>query len=67
MEFIQVISSVKNIISGVLSGFKILIEFVFQYIDFIPKIFDSLPYGLGGVILAVFSVSFVVVILKAIV
>lgn len=66
LEFIKFIATIKDLILNALIGLKILIEFVFEFLNFIPKIFNALPLNIGSLIVSVFTISFAIIIFKAV-
>ena len=66
MELIKFITTIKDLIINALIGLKILIEFIYELLNFIPQIFSALPLNIGSLIISVFTVSFAVIIFKAV-
>lgn len=66
MELINFIITIKDLIINAFIGLKILIEFIFEFLNFIPQIFSALPLNIGSLIISVFTVSFAVIIFKAV-
>jgi len=66
MTFVDIMLYIKDLIVGVFNGLYYIIHFIFDLIVYSANIIKVLPNEVSTIMISIFTISFVVVVYKAI-
>lgn len=66
LNILEISSFISDLIKKVFQGLFYLVNFIFDFLNYCIDIFSVLPSNIGSILISVITVSFVIIVYKAI-